>query len=165
MHRNLYFVCPADSLEPVINRVFGGQNHFYTSLGNSVVFEKDTADQIKQLILKHNIQEISFVLAMSNPIISDALKNQVYADIRGLNDFYVNVLRQKGLSEVLAREYNRRFIILSYHLNEKIKELRRVLEESPANDLKIGGKIYNGQHKTFYKIYSPLVCSEYFSLN
>ncbi|MEX0360904.1 MAG: hypothetical protein AB3N10_07935, partial [Allomuricauda sp.] len=126
MQRSLYFVCPTDCLEPIINCTFGDKNHFYTSLGNSVVFDKHTIDYIEPLILKQNVKEIYFVLSISNSIIIDALENQNFVDIRGLNDFYDEVLRQKGHSEVLCRQDNRQFMILSYHLNKKIKELQEV---------------------------------------
>ncbi|WP_420399902.1 hypothetical protein [Flagellimonas sp.] len=165
MRRSLYFVCPTDCLEPVINGYFGDKNHYYTSLGNSVVFDMDTIGHLRQLILKHSIQEISFVLSINNPIIVDALENQNFADIRGLNDLYMELVKQKGHSEVLCGGHNRQFIILSYHLNKKIKEFQFVLESLGMNQIKVGGKIYSKEEHTFYKIYSDLVCTEFFSLN
>jgi len=165
MQKTLYFVCPTDCLEAVINRSFRSKNYYYTSLGNSVVFDEETICSIKELILKHTITEIFFVLSISNPIINDALKNQVFSGIRGLNSFYDEVLRQKRRSEVLYREYNRQFTILSYHLNKKIKELQLVLNGLNIHELKIAGKVYCGQEDIFNKIYSDLVCTECFSLN
>lgn len=165
MQKHLYFVCPTDCLEPVINKSCGNKNYFYTSLGNSVVFDQDTTMYLRQMLLKHNIQEISFVLSITNPIITDALKNQDFMDIRGLSNFYDKVIRQKGHSNVLANEQNRRFTIISYHLNQKIKELQRALDGLNIARSKIRGKIYNGKENVFDEIYSHLVCTEYFSLN
>ncbi|MEM7379949.1 MAG: hypothetical protein AAF361_01980 [Bacteroidota bacterium] len=165
MHSSLYFVCPTDCLEPVINRSFGDTNYFYTSLGNSVVFDEDTVNHIKGLILKHNIKEISFVLSLTNPIIIDALDNQSFTDIIGLNEFYEEILRQKKNSEVLFRKHNRQFTILSYHLNNKIRELQHALDRIGVEQPQISGKIYDQQNEVFNKIYPNLVCTEYFSLN
>ncbi|MEX0315227.1 MAG: hypothetical protein AB3N18_13710 [Allomuricauda sp.] len=130
-----------------------------------MTFDEDTSTHIRRLILKYGIKEISFVLSITNPIIIDALENQDFADIRGLSDFYHEVLRQKGYSEVLCGDHKRQFIILSYHLNKKIRELQLVLNGLDMGRLKIGGKIYNNQEKAFNEIYSDLVCTEYFSLN
>ncbi|MEL6916795.1 MAG: hypothetical protein AAFO99_03600 [Bacteroidota bacterium] len=163
--RSLYFVCPTDCLEAIINRSFGGKNYYHTSLGNSVVFDGKTTTHIKGLILKYKITEVSFVLSLTNPIIHDALANQDFSDIRGLNNLYHQVLMQKRYSEVLYRAHNRDFTILSYHLNKKIKELLLVLQGSHMEELSIVGRIYCKQKKTFDKIYPDLVCTEYFSLN
>ncbi|UII81309.1 hypothetical protein [Flagellimonas sp. CMM7] len=165
MQKSLYFVCPTDGLEPVINTRFDNRNYYYTSLGNSVVFDDVTSGNIRQLIQEHGITEVSFVLSINNPIVKDALGNQTFSDIRGLHSFYGEVLRQKGYSEVLCSEPNSKFTILSYHLNNKIKELQLVLDGLNVSQLKIMGKIYNKQEHEFYKIYSDLVCTEFFSLN
>ena len=165
MNSHLYFICPTDNLELEINKTFRYQNLFYTSLGNSVVFDKDIINEIEQLILKHAVQEISFVLSMTNLIISDALKNQDFAASCGLNGFYRQVLRQEGYSEVLGTKNNRRFTVLSYHLNNKIRELRQQLNEAKIGHLNIGGKIYNARENVFLAIYSHLICTEYISIN
>jgi len=50
-------------------------------------------------------------------------------------------------------------------LNEKMKELQSVLGEPHEDRPKIVGKIYDRQKNTFHKIYSDVVCTEYFSEN
>ncbi|MEM9001288.1 MAG: hypothetical protein AAGB24_13570 [Bacteroidota bacterium] len=165
MPRHLYFVCPTDGIEPTINGAFGSCNYFYTSLGNSVVFDKDTMGHIKGLLLKHDIQEIFFVLSDANPIIKDAMGNRHFSQIRGLGNFYAEISRQKQHSEVLCSEYNRQSIVLSYYLNKKIKELMSELNCLNVGKINIEGKIYNKQKNIFNKIYSDLVCTEYFSRN
>ena len=129
MQSRLYFICPSDHIEPIINCSFKSRNYYYTSLGNSVVFDHHTVNQIEHLILKHDIKEISFVLSDTNPIIFDALGKQDFSGIRGLNDFYDEILRQKEHSQVLWRECNRKFLILSYYLNYKIRELQSEIKQ------------------------------------
>ncbi len=164
MQRTLYFVCPADCLEPVIDTSFGSKNFYYTSLGNSVEFNGEIVRHLRHFIQKRGIREISFVLSITNPIITDALGNQEFSDIRGLSGFYGEFLKQKGYSHVLFKESNRWFAIISCHLNKKIRELQLALDVG-GDWLKIGGKIYDGTNNTFYKIYADLVCAENFSLN
>ncbi|MEM9648709.1 MAG: hypothetical protein AAF969_09515 [Bacteroidota bacterium] len=143
---------------------FGSKNFYYNSLGNSVVFNGETANHLRNFIQKRGIREIFFVLSITNPIITDALGNQEFSDIRGLSDFYGEVLKQKGHSQVLYRESNRQFTIISHHLNKKVRELQLALNVG-ADRVKIGGKIYNAKDNAFYKIYADLVCTENFSLN
>jgi len=91
MKQCLYFICPTDYLETIIERTFDQENYFYSSLGNSVIFTKDELSEIKKLICSKGIREISFVLADDNPIVLDALANQNFSDIRGLKKFYNQV--------------------------------------------------------------------------
>ena len=76
MHKRFYFICPADCLEYRINKQFKYENYFYSSLGNSFVFDSKNIDNIKEMIIKHNIKEISFVLSSNNTIIENALGPQ-----------------------------------------------------------------------------------------
>ena len=73
MQKNLFLLCPTDCLESVVNHVFRNENYFYTSLGNSIVPEKRTLEYIEELITKHHITNVYFVLSNDNPIILDAL--------------------------------------------------------------------------------------------
>ena len=165
MTRQLYFICPTDGMEPTIDGAFGNLNYFYTSLGNSVVFDKDTMFHIKSLLLNHGIKEIFFVLSDGNPIIKDALGNRHFSGIQGLDLFYAEISRQKQYSEVLCNEYNRQSLVLSYYLNKKIKELMSELNGLNVGKIHVKGKIYKKQENIFNEIYPDLVCTEYFSRN
>ena len=165
MQNCLYFVCPTDYLESVINRTFRHKSYYYSSLGNSVVFDSNTIRQVKSLIRKYNIREVSFVLSYDNRIVLDALGDQDYSEIRGLDNFYNEIKRQKKSSEESWQSCNRRFSILSYYLNKKIKELHAELDSLFADGITIKGKIYNKQERIFADIYSDLISSEYFILN
>ena len=54
--------------------MFKKTNCFYTSLGNSVIFDSNTIYDIKYLIKKNNIKEVSFILSDDIIIILNASK-------------------------------------------------------------------------------------------
>ncbi len=165
MQRRLFFICPTDCLESIINRTFGYNQCYYTSIGNSVVFDEDTTAQIERLIIKHNIQDIFFVLSNTNPIIRDALEDQHFHGIRGLDHIYTSISKQKNYSEILWQNNSALSTILSHHLNKKIKELRIQLGRLRLRQIRISGMIYNQNDNVFDDIYSDLIFKDYFSLN
>ena len=165
MKKLLYFICPTDGLEPIINNRFKQENYYYSSLGNSIAFDGNVVEQLKKLISTRNIGAIAFVLSSDNRIVLDALGKQNFSDVTGLNNFYTQITRQKEYSEISWQTWNRQFSVLSYHLNQKIKELKGALNEATTNQLEISGKIYNRREHKFNEIHSDLICMEYLSLN
>lgn len=165
MPQHLFFICPTDCLEPIIHHTFGHCSCYYTSLGNSVSFDNDTMRQIEQLIKKNKIREISFVLAINNQIVVDALGSQVFSDVRGLPYFYQEITQQKKHSIELWQTSNHQLTVISHYLNRKIKELQFELHSLGIEEIKIGGKIYHPQEGIFNNTYPDLICTEYFSLN
>ncbi len=165
MQKHLYFVCPTDHLEPVINSTFKQENYYFTSLGNSIVFDTNMVSQLKELLQAKNIRDISFVLSDNNHIVSDALGKQEFLGIAGLSNFYNQMTRQTEYFEGVWQTYNHQFLILSHHLNDKIKELRLASKCLSIDPLKINGKIYNRHQEVFNDIYSDLICREYVSVN
>ena len=73
MQKCFFLICPTDYLENAINKTFRSQNYFYTSLGNSFIYDDKTMKYIKQIVKKHNIQKFCFVLSIDNKIVLDAL--------------------------------------------------------------------------------------------
>ena len=165
MQKHLYFICPTDHLEKVIDNTFNQEHYYFTSLGNSVIFDSNRIGWLSELLTTKNIHEISFVISDDNRIVLDAMKTQDYSGITGLNNFYNYILKQEEYADVLWQTSNRQFLVLSYHLNKKIKELRLGLKYKYAEELKIDGKIYNREEMNFRGIYSELVCKESFGLN
>lgn len=165
MQNNLFLLCPTDCLEPIINKRFGYKNYFYVSLGNSFVYNMETLKSIKELILKHHIQEIQFVLSKDNQIVLDALENKDFSNIGALNNFYREIGKEKEHSKKTFKSTNPQFTILSYYLNKKIKELKLQLTNLSNQPIKITGKIYNRDYKTFTNIYSDLICLKKYHLN
>ncbi len=165
MQRHLYFICPTDHLESVINSTFKQENYYLTSLGNSIAFDTDMMVQMNELLHVKNIRDISFVLSDNNRILSDALENKDYSQITGLSNFYNEITKQKEHSEGVWQTYNRQFLMLSHHLNDKIKELRLALKALSIDPLPISGKIYDRNKETFSEIYSDLICRNYVGVN
>jgi len=95
----------------------------------------------------------------------DALGSQDFSDVRGLENFYHQIVKQKKQTEMSWEPVARQSLILSYHLNHKIRELRDALAASTISQIKIGGKIYQRDENSFIDIYPDLICLEHFSLN
>lgn len=165
MQNCFFLVCPTDYLEHTITKTFKYENYFYTSLGNSFVYNSKTVEHLKQIIKKYNITEIYFVLSMDNKIVLDALGNSEYSNIGTLDTFYDDIRKQKEHSKISFHSSNRKFTMLSFYLNKKIKELELQLTNLSSQPIKIGGKIYNRNQNAFANIYSDLVCLEKHNLN
>ena len=121
--------------------------------------------QIEALIKKRKINEISFVLSCDNRIVLDALGNQDFLAIRGLSIFYKQVTLQKKQMGLSWKIWDHPSLLLSYHLNKKIRELKLELPDCAIDQLSISGKIYNRQEDIFTDIYPDVVCMEYASVN
>jgi hypothetical protein len=165
MHGHLFFICPTDHLEPLINGFFKQDNFFCTSLCNSYTFKILEVGQIKESIIKNNIQEISFILSEDNWIISDAIERQAFSEISVLNNFYCSVNKQKENYELLIDTQNKQYLMIVYHLQHKIQELKDGLQSLFINNIKINGKIYLRKEEAFTDIPFDLLCLEYFNLN
>ena len=164
-YRSLYFICPTDCLESVINLAFVNQNHFYTSLGNSVVFDAEMANVVKALVLKHHIKSIYFVLALNNIIVSDVLENQAVYPITDLKNTYAIHIDKKRPTQIPSQLRTHRSVLLSHHLNQKISGLQQILQTLGLDHIAVSGKIYDKDRDEFDKIYSALICTAYFALN
>lgn len=165
MDKHFYFICPTDCLENTINKTFKYENYFYTSLGNSFIFDSETIKYIIQVIEKYDIRDVFFVLSMDNEIVTEALENHQFSNIETLNSFCNEITKQKERSKISFQKGDRQFIVLSYYLNKKIKELELQLTNLSNQPIKISGKIYNRSLNTFINIYSDLVCLESYHLN
>ncbi|MBW1298228.1 hypothetical protein [Aquimarina litoralis] len=165
MKKHLYFLCPTDYLEPVINKTFDQENYYYNSLGNSITFDSEMVGQINRLVQTNDIKEITFALSDNNHIIRDAISNRDFIDIRGLEEFYSHILNQKLNSEILWQTDQDYFLVFSYHLNKKISELQLALNVLHNTPVKISGKIYSKDKNIFEDIYSDLVCVDKHCLN
>ncbi len=165
MKNCLYFICPTDYLESIIESTFRQENYFYSSLGNSVAFGNYELKQIKKLIRTRNISTITFVLSDNNRIVLDALGNQEFSNIRGLKKTYSQVLQQKEHLDSTWQTLNPERLILSSFLNIKIKEFKNRLSDLFTNQLTISGKVYNKKENKFDDIYSELICQEELIMN
>lgn len=166
MQKCLYLLCPTDCLELKINNIFRDENYFYTSLGNSVMFDDyKTLNQLKKLIKKHDIKKIYFVLSNDNQIILNAFDNDDFLGIERLYHLYNEITKQREDSSITVQKGKLQFSFLSYYLNKKIKALETELKGLSKNNIKINGKIYNKEREIFTDIYPNLVCLEKHQLN
>ena len=165
MQKNLFFICPTDNLKPVIDNRFKHENHYFTSLGNSIIFDKCMMAQISLLLQTKNVNSISFVLSDNNRIVSEPLSKKDFSEILELGDLYNQIAIQREYTEGVWQTYDRQFLMLSYHLNYKIKELKMGLKCLSLDPSKIDGKIYNRREGIFSNIYSDLICNHCVSMN
>ncbi|WP_299060442.1 hypothetical protein [uncultured Polaribacter sp.] len=165
MQKCLFLVCPTDCLERVINKTYNNNHYFYTSLGNSVQFNKENLEAIKKLVLKNKLKKIFFVLSNENNIISDAIEKQNFITTRGLNTLYSEIKKQKNNSKMCSFRGINQSILLSYYLNLKIKELKTKLEKVGVKSVKINGKIYHNLEHKFKNIYPDLICLKKYNFN
>jgi len=85
--------------------------------------------------------------------------------MRGLRSLYLQIAKQKKESELFWQTDCKEFSVLSYYLNDKIKELQCGLGKTENSSLEINGKIYDRAHHVFKNIYADLICMEKHSLN
>lgn len=166
MCKALFLLCPTDCLESTINQVYyKSENYFYTSLGNSFNIDFKTLTYIKEIIAKHHIKNIYFVLSSDNKVILDALGGQFFSNIKGLEAFYNQIRIEQKHSKAIQLTDNNRYTIISYFLNYKIKELQFYFNSLHNNSVRIHGKIYSRCENNFFNIYSGLLCVKKHNLN
>lgn len=165
MQKCFFLICPTDYLENAINKTFRSQNYFYTSLGNSFIYDDKTMKYIKQIVKKHNIQKFCFVLSIDNKIVLDALWKGNFSKIGALSSFQNEIRKEKELSKKIFKSSNSQFAILSYFLNKKIKDFKLHLNTVAQHSINIEAKVYYRNQNRFSSIYSDLVCLQQHHFN
>ena len=165
MHRHLYFICPTDYIETVINNHFPQENYYLTSLGNSVNFNPRFVEEIDLLIETKQISEITFVLSDNNKLVQDALKNQDFKNVKGLKSFYDAIIEQQKRTKAVWQASDIQISIISYYLDLKIRELQTQLSNRFIDGVKISAKIYYKQKNVFNEIYPGIFSLNHFNLN
>lgn len=165
MRRYLHFICPSDYLESLIQAACEGEHYFFTSLGNSLIFNQELVKEIEALIGSKNIGEVSFILSDDNQIVSDALGKQDYWEVEGIMDFYAQIIREKEHTGELWQTGNHSLLLSSCYLNNKIKELKAALDASLIDQLHIKAKIYKRQEGMFRDVYPDVILKGNMSVN
>lgn len=165
MRKHLYFICPTDHLENIIQKNLSKDNYFITSLGNSISFGPDLIEEINSLIRSRNIEEITFVLSDNNKFFKDALENQRFNNIRSLKQFYNFILNEKIRSNKIWEKSDIRSLIIAYYLNLKSKELELLISDPLFNPINLSAKIYKRQKNIFNEVHADLFSLDSFSLN
>ena len=163
MFNKLYFICPTDNIESIINSKLNDNNFYITSLANSITFNYDFIKELHSIIESKKISEITFVLSDDNKLINDALENKKFKNIRSLNHLNLKISSQKNFfKESTISEI--RLDLISYLLNQKTYELKKITD-SLGLELDINAIVYNKEVNEFTKVKSKLLNLEFFNLN
>ena len=159
----LYFICPTDNIEPIINYRSNSTNYFYTSLGNS--FSDNTGLIIRDLIIQKSIQKRKIILKLNNKIIADSLFKQNYISYGLLENHYQQIKKFECLKNQSIQNSSYKKIVTSKIINYKITELKNQLNKIGISNVKICGEIFDSYNKTFNKIYPPIIHLKKHQLN
>ena len=165
MQKNLYFLCPSDNLEAVIEKSFPQENYFLSSLGNSISFSDDFILDINSLIESKGIGKITFILSNNNRFILDAMKNQEFKYIKELKEYYKTIEKRKVLTIKSYKNKNFTSLITSHILKTKINELNSNLFDWIRNKISIEGKIYDPTKNMFFDVRINIIEPESLFLN
>ena len=165
MQKNLYFLCPSDNLEAVIEKRYPQENYFLSSLGNSISFSDDFILDINSLIESKGIGKITFILSNNNRFILDAMKNQEFKYIKELKEYYKTIEERKVLTIKSYKNKNFKSLITSHILKTKINELNSNLFDWIRNKISIEGKIYDPTKDMFFDVRINIIEPESLFLN
>ena len=165
MQKNLYFLCPSENLEAVIEKSFPQENYFLSSLGNSISFSDDFILDINSLIESKGIGKIIFILSNNNRFILDAMKNQEFKYIKELKEYYKTIEKRKVLTIKSYNNKNFTSLITSHILKTKINELNSNLFDWIRNKISIEGKIYDPTKNIFFDVRINIIEPESLFLN
>lgn len=153
MKSHLYFVCPTDHLEPIIDKESEQKNFFYSSLGNTMVFNNYFASELAELLFNRSIDSITFILSDNNQIFLDALYRQDYPEIKGMKSFYEDITDQKEqLRNMDIEVVDSEIHILKRYLKLKVERLQNCLVDLGFDHLKIDASIFDESNRRFNKI-------------
>ena len=165
MQKRLYFICPTDHLESIINDRYKEENYYLTSLGNSISFDFETVEQLNSLVLEKEISHITFVLSDTNSIIEDALLHQNFGNLQTLKPLHSEILKQKKLADKVWHTSSLRVLVATHYLSCKIDELHHQLSSWMTKPIKIDAKIYHRKQARFTESTPDLLLLRYFHLN
>ena len=165
MQKHLFFICPTDALEGLINRAYKEENYFLSSLANSINFSAAVSETINALIETKCITEISFVLSTNNALFLDALSPQNFNSIKVLHPLYKAVNAQKKIAHKYWKKEHIQIPIMSYYLNSKIEELQSKIDRWIVDSIKINCKIYHQTTEKFSTICPNLFYGKTLNLN
>ena len=165
MQKNLYFLCPSENLEAVIEKRYPQENYFLSSLGNSISFSDDLILDINSTIESKGIGKIIFILSNNNRFILDAMKNQEFKYIKELKEYYKTIEERKVLTIKSYKNENITSLITSHILKTKINELNSNLFDWIRNKISIEGKIYDPTKNMFFDVRINIIDPESLFLN
>ena len=164
MCNKLYFICPTDNIESIINSKLNDNNFYITSLANSITFNHEFTKELYSIIESKKISEITFVLSDDNKIINDAIENNEFKNIKALDRLNLKISTQKNFFKKDSNISVIRHELISYLLNQKKYELKNITDSSNLA-LNINAMVYKKKVNAFSKVNSKLLNLELFNLN
>ena len=165
MFNKLYFICPTDNIESIINSKLNDNNFYITSLANSITFNYDFIKELHSIIESKKISEITFVLSDDHKLINDAIENKEYnKNIRSLDYLNLKISSQKNFFKKESTKSEIRLGLISHLLNQKKHELKNITD-SFGQELDINTLVYNKEVNEFTKVKSKLLNLDFFNLN
>ena len=164
MFNKLYFICPTDNIESIINSKLNDNNFYITSLANSITFNYDFIKELHSIIESKKISEITFVLSDDNKLINDAIEKKELKNIRSLDHLNLKISLQKKFFKKESTKSEIRLGLISHLLNQKKHELKNITD-SFGQELDINTLVYNKEVNEFTKVKSKLLNLDFFNLN
>lgn len=166
LNNHLYFICPTDNLEVIINKTFKENNYYFTSLANTIMFDVDEVGHISSLIETEQISKITFVLSDDNQIIKEVLHNKDYSNTEWMKKFHLYINSQKKRFNLLTNKQHSTTPILSYYLNSSVKKLKHELSAFWfSNQVTVDATIYDRKKNRFNKTSLDRFYKDHFHLN
>lgn len=153
----LYLVCPTDSLEPILDHYSDQAAYYYGSLGNAYSFDAIVLEELKHLITTKHITEISFVLSADNAIVLNTSEQVLVSSSNSWQHLYGQIAAQKTQVQKVWQHSENSFLLLSYYLQSKIKELNNQIKHWAIKLPAINGKIYCKPTHSLKTIYTDLI--------
>ena len=166
MTKHLFFICPTDCLETVINNKIAQENYFHTILANTSSFKSETLGYIKDMLELKNIREITFVLSQENQFLKNLLATQDVFYEKRLYKLRNEILfDEKRFKLLFYNRYNLLFLI-NYYLIKKANAFDKALHNCWFKDqITINIKLYNNTINEFTDVNINSLINSCFELN
>ena len=165
MLKHLYFICPTDNIETIIENTFSNTNYYLSSLGNTINFDQGFIEEVNAQIRAKGISEITFILSDTNRIILDLYSLEEKKSMENIDKFFSNQRKNKEDKAISEHEAVFHSQLIATYLYSKIRELQLAMSESSYNHLKVNAQVYNRQMNMFTKIKNSTACYSSFSIN
>lgn len=165
MPGHLYFVCPTDHLETVIESHFSGDHYFVSSLGNSIDFNSKFATYLANLIETKGITEISFVLAEDNVMLKNVQKIKEFKGLRRLHKFYQSNLKSKTYGKDEKHKLYSKLPEVYNCLCLRVEDFNSQVSNRYSEAVRVNAKVYYRQKNNFKEVSSHMDLIRHICLN
>ena len=165
MSAHLFFTCPTDYLESIINNSFPEHHYFYSSLGNSVVFDLETVADLNALIEAKNISSINFILASDNRVVNTALSEHHTMQLEGLIPFNRSIRQQYVQSFPTWKTASLPYLLICAHLKNKLNEIKIELYPWLSTKIKLNCMVYDVNNRSFKNVNAQSYLFEGLNMN